>query len=58
MSTLKQNTGNTEKARVLGFQVAQELNTEELAQVSGGRMSDDPRQRSWNANTDWSYDED
>ena len=33
------NHSNTAKARILGFQVAQELNTEELNKVSGGRMA-------------------
>lgn len=33
------NHSNTAKARILGFNVAQELNTEELNKVSGGRMA-------------------
>lgn len=47
MSTLKENTANAEKARVLGFHVAQELNTAELAQISGGRRPDNPNPRTW-----------
>ncbi len=57
MSTLKENTANADKARVLGFHVAQELNEAELAQVSGGRRPDNPNVRTWIDSTGWVEDQ-